>query len=166
MDNWVVQILLLVASFILGIVANLITPSIKTFIKNWSLSLRERKIERIKEEYEDLINFKEDSTLLIIEIIRKLSVPMSYLFFFILASNFVNVYVNYGNFNKLEIFIIYAMLGVFAGYSSFMLFRISILIIDVKHFQAKRYEMIKQLEKLGATLDEESELDTNSVSGD
>ena len=59
MENWLIEVIKILAGAIAGVVLAEAFPSIKTFFKKSSLSYRERQINRIKKEYSSALPERE-----------------------------------------------------------------------------------------------------------
>jgi DMSO reductase anchor subunit len=70
MDNWLFLMLGLVLVIPLSILANLATPWVKSYFKNWSLTTRERKINILLKEFRYINELYEDKNAQIIYYLR------------------------------------------------------------------------------------------------
>jgi hypothetical protein len=149
MDNWVVQLLGLMASFLVGVLTNLATPSIKSFFQKSSLSLRNRRIRVIKEEYETTKVSKENPSKLAVQSLKLMSQGLRRLTLLIALSTAIVVTgIRSGVNEATSNFILYLM-ALFAGYVSSKFDDIEVGIRDVANFGRYKEKTIKRLKRWG-----------------
>ncbi len=151
MNNWIFEILLATIFFILGIFSS----DVRNYIKKSSLSWRNGRIEIIKEDYEQIKDYKENYSILVAESIRRLA-NVAKIFLFLLLVIGVGTLVGlrgdltYGE-SETNRYIIAGLTGIVLA----QLTDITRLIDKVKGFEKYKEETMKKLKKLGTTMDEE-----------
>ena len=156
MENWLIETVKILAGAILGVLLTEAFPTIKSFFKRSSLSLRKRSIEYIKDEYERIKAYKANHATLAVELLRLLSNRLVFVTIFITFA-IVGIYTKVEGRNTWMVENIGIIMGVFLGtlYSDYR--DIQRLIEKVAYFEKYRERTINSLAKLGATLDEEEE---------
>jgi hypothetical protein len=149
MENWVIQLLSLVAAFIVGVLTNLATPSIKSFFQRSSLSFTKRRVESITAEYKRNKEYKENTSKLAVQSMKLMAEGLRRLTLLIALSSIIIVAgIRIGFTDATFNFILY-LTAVLAGYVSSKFDDIEAGIKEAGNFGKYKEKTIKRLKRWG-----------------
>jgi len=148
------DIIIILISVVFGYIINLTTPFLKSYVDKGSLSLRNRRIEAIKEEYSRYKQYRENNATLTVEILRQLIKSLFFAAIFLLFTA-VELFEKLDGKTTWIIENIGIFLGALLGVFTSMLTDTTRLIDTIANFEKYKQNAMKKLEKLGATLEEE-----------
>lgn len=149
MENWVVQLLGLMAAFLVGVLTNLATPGIRSFFQKSSLSLRNRRIKVIKDEYETIKVCKENPSKLAVHSLKLMSDGLRRLTLLIALSTVIIVTGIRIGFNEATSNFVLYLMAIFAGYVASKFDDIEVAIKDAGNFGRYKEKTIKRLKGWG-----------------
>jgi hypothetical protein len=152
MENWAVQLFWILMAFILGWILDPNKPAVRSFFQKSSLSYRNKRIKFFKDRFNDIREFRENTSRLIVYLIRLLAegISISILCAAILTMNLIFVMRGFDFVTKASPYII----ALFAGFATSKFNDIVEVIKDTQNFEKYKEKTIKNLKRWGATLDE------------